>query len=243
MNAQEPKEFEEVLDYLEGKEKIVLSGCGGCATIFHTGGIEDLDRMEEKLEAEGKQVIGKIGMPLAVFACYLPMSGPIYEEHREVLEEADAILNQSCGDGLQAMRGYLEEEMGIVKPIYPANDALGFSSGGPSEFQEECQACGQCELGQTAGLCPLVHCPKGLLNGPCGGVRDDGTCEVDSDKDCVWVKIYERMEKLEQLEEFIDNMDPHDWSQQTRPRQLEVEPIDLEKELAGTKEALESMGI
>ncbi len=243
MNAQELKSFDEILGYLEGKEKIVLSGCGGCSTIFHTGGIEDLDRMEEKLEEAGKNVIGKIGMPFAVFACYLPMSSDIYEEHQDVLEEADAILNQSCGDGMQAMREYLEEEMGIVKPMYPATDALGFSSGGPSEFQEECQACGECELGQTAGLCPLVHCPKGLLNGPCGGVREDGKCEVDTDKDCVWVKIYERMDKLNQLQEFVDNMDPHDWSQQTRPRQIEVEPLDLKEKLAGTKKALEEMGI
>lgn len=243
MNAQEQKSFEEILGYLEGKEKIVLSGCGGCSTIFHTGGIEDLDRMEKNLEDAGKTVIGKIGMPFAVFACYLPMSGPIYEEHRDILEEADAILNQSCGDGMQAMREYLEDEMGIVKPMYPAIDALGFCSGGPSAFQEECQACGQCELGKTAGLCPLVHCPKGLLNGPCGGTREDGKCEVDPDKDCVWVKIYERMDKLNQLQEFVDNMDPHDWSQQTRPRQIEVEPLDLKEKLAGTKKALEKMGI
>src|SRR6056297_1472856 len=108
MNLQEPKPFEEILGYLEGKKKIVLSGCGGCATIFHTGGIDDLDRMETKLEEEGKDVIGKIGMPFGIFACYLPMSSMFYDEHRDVLEEADAILSMSCGDGLQAMREYLE---------------------------------------------------------------------------------------------------------------------------------------
>lgn len=243
MNLQEPKPFEEILGYLEGKKKIVLSGCGGCATIFHTGGIDDLDRMETKLEEEGKDVIGKIGMPFGIFACYLPMSSMFYDEHRSLLEDADAVLSMSCGDGLQAMREYLEEEMDIVTPMYPATDALGFSSGGPSEFQEECQACGACELGKTAGLCPLVHCPKGLLNGPCGGTRDDGKCEVDPDKDCVWVKIYERMEKLDQLGDFMKNLEPHDWSRQTRPRQKELEPIDLEKELSGTKKAIESLGI
>lgn len=243
MNAQELKPFDEILGYLEGKEKIVLSGCGACATIFHTGGIEDLDRVEEKLEEEGKEVIGKIGMPFGILACYLPLSSTFYEENRDVIEEADAILGQSCGDGQQALREYLEDEMNITKPIYPATDALGLSSGGPSEFKERCQACGQCELGKTVGLCPLVNCPKGILNGPCGGTREDGKCEVDPDKDCVWVQIYERIEKIKQLNAFVENLEPHDWSKQTRPRQLEKKPIDVKKELAGTKKAIESMGI
>jgi len=243
MNAQEQKPLEEILGFLDGKEKVVLSGCGACATIFRTGGIEDLADMKERLETRGKEVIGTIGMPFGIFACYLPMSSGFYEQNSDILEAADAVLGQSCGDGIQAMREYLEEEMGIVKPIYPATNARGLSSGGPVRFDERCQACGDCKLGLTTGLCPLVQCPKGLLNGPCGGTREDGKCEVDPDKDCVWVKIYERAERLNQLNELVETMEPHDWSKQTRPRQLERKPIDLEEKLAGTKEALESMGI
>jgi hypothetical protein len=37
MIAQIQKPIEENLEYLEGKEKIILIGCGGCATIFYTG--------------------------------------------------------------------------------------------------------------------------------------------------------------------------------------------------------------
>jgi len=243
MNAQELKPLGEIMELLRGQKKIVLSGCGACATIFHTGGIRDLDEMEEELETRGKEVIGKIGMPFGIFACYLPLSSNFYENNRDVLEKADAILGQSCGDGQQALREYMEEEMGITKPIFPATDALGLSSGGPTEFKERCQACGECELGRTVGLCPLVNCPKGLLNGPCGGTREDGKCEVDPDKDCVWVQIYERVGKLKRLEEFAENTEPHDWSKQTRPRQVEKKPIDVMEKLAGTKKAIESMGI
>lgn len=243
MNLQEQKPLEEILGYLKGKKKIVLAGCGGCSTIFHTGGIRDLDTMEQLLTKEGKEIIGKIGMPFGVFACYTPMSSMFYEQYREELEQCDAILNQSCGDGMQAMREYLEEEMGIFKPMYPATDALGFSSGGPTDFREECQGCGQCELGRTAGICPLVQCPKGLMNGPCGGTRADGTCEVDPEKKCAWVQIYERLEKLGQLESYSEILSPHDWSKQTRPRTRKIEPIDLHEELAGTKKVIESLGI
>ncbi len=243
MNAQVRKPFEEVLGYLEGKKKIVLMGCGGCATIFHTGGQEDVEEMAGKLEKEGKEIVGKIKMPFAVFTCYLPMSSMFLKEHKDEIEQCDAILMQSCGDGLQAVRGYLEEEMGIVKPMYPSNDALGFSSGGPAKFREECQACGECELGKTAGICPLVQCPKGLMNGPCGGTRPDGKCEVDPEKDCAWVQIYRRLEKLNSLNEYSQILEPHDWSKQTRPRMLEIEPIDLHEKLGETKKTLEALGI
>ena len=243
MNAQVRKPFEEVLGYLEGKKKIVLMGCGGCATIFHTGGIRDVEEMGEKLTKEGKQILGKIGLPFGIFTCYLPMSSMFLNEHRKEIEECDAIVMMACGDGAQAVRGYLEDEWGIVKPIYPSNDALGFSSGGPSDFKEECQACGECELGKTFGICPFVQCPKGLLNGPCGGTTVDGKCEVDPTRDCAWAMIYERAEQLGELDKLLKMIEPHHWSKAVRPRSLEVEPLELLEELKGTKKAIESLGV
>ena len=243
MNAQVQKPIEEILEYLEGKKKIVLMGCGGCATVFHTGGIKEVNEMEKELTKRGKEITGKIAPPLGIFTCYLPMSSMLLEEHKNELEECDAILMQSCGDGLQAVRGYLEEEMGIVKPIYPSNNALGFSSGGPTKFKEECQACGECELGKTAGICPLVQCPKGLLNGPCGGANEDGKCEVDPEKDCAWILIYKRLGKLNELGKLSQINEPHDWSKATRPRTLEVKAIDLIEEFRKTKKAMEALGV
>ena len=54
-----------------------------------------------------------------------------------------------------------------------------------------CQMCGQCVLHATGLTCPMT-CPKTLRNGPCGGVRADGSCEVVPEMRCVWVKAYER---------------------------------------------------
>jgi hypothetical protein len=243
MNAQVRKPFEDVLGYLEGKKKIVVMGCGGCATIFHTGGIRDVDEMAEKLTEAGKEVIGKIGLPFGVFTCYLPMSSMFLNEHRKEIEECDAILMQACGDGAQAVRGYLEDEWGIVKPIYPSNDALGFSSGGPSDFKEECGACGECELGKTFGICPFIQCPKGLLNGPCGGTTEEGKCEVDPTRDCAWAMIYKRAVELGELDQLLDIIEPHHWSKKVHPRSLTVEPIDLMEELKGTKRVIEALGL
>ena len=54
----------------------------------------------------------------------------------------------------------------------------------------DCRMCGQCVLSSTGMSCPM-NCPKALRNGPCGGVRQDGNCEVYADMPCVWVKAYE----------------------------------------------------
>lgn len=59
----------------------------------------------------------------------------------------------------------------------------------------DCRMCGQCVLHSTGMTCPMT-CPKTLRNGPCGGVREDGTCEVVPDMRCVWVKAHHRAEHL-----------------------------------------------
>lgn len=50
----------------------------------------------------------------------------------------------------------------------------------------DCRMCGQCVLSSTGMSCPM-NCPKSLRNGPCGGVRQDGMCEVTPHMKCVWV--------------------------------------------------------
>jgi hypothetical protein len=70
-----------------------------------------------------------------------------------------------------------------------------------------CRMCGQCVLHDTGLTCPMT-CPKTLRNGPCGGVRPNGHCEVKPEMRCVWVKAYERAERLPVWGEHIDNVRP-----------------------------------
>ncbi len=51
----------------------------------------------------------------------------------------------------------------------------------------DCRMCGQCVLSATGMSCPM-NCPKNLRNGPCGGVRADGSCEVRPEMQCVWTQ-------------------------------------------------------
>lgn len=59
----------------------------------------------------------------------------------------------------------------------------------------DCRMCGQCILHSTGMTCPMT-CPKELRNGPCGGVRPDGHCEVYPQMPCVWVQAYERAQRM-----------------------------------------------
>ncbi len=62
--------------------------------------------------------------------------------------------------------------------------------------------CGQCILSSTGMSCPM-NCPKQLRNGPCGGVRADGNCEVEPDMPCVWVQAWQGASRMRQGKEAI----------------------------------------
>ncbi|MDS1269597.1 methylenetetrahydrofolate reductase C-terminal domain-containing protein [Lipingzhangella sp. LS1_29] len=75
----------------------------------------------------------------------------------------------------------------------------------------DCRMCGQCVLHSTGMTCPMT-CPKQLRNGPCGGVREDGGCEVNPEMRCVWLKAQGRAEWLPRAwrEEFDELRPPVD---------------------------------
>lgn len=74
---------------------------------------------------------------------------------------------------------------GWSEPLMVAAEKVG------KGFVFDCQMCGQCVLHSTGMTCPMT-CPKNLRNGPCGGVRLDGHCEVKPEMRCVWTQAYER---------------------------------------------------
>lgn len=71
----------------------------------------------------------------------------------------------------------------------------------------DCRMCGQCILHSTGMTCPMT-CPKNLRNGPCGGVRDNGNCEVIPEMRCVWVEAYERSRRMPDYGWEMTNLQP-----------------------------------
>ncbi len=81
--------------------------------------------------------------------------------------------------------------------------------------------CGNCVLDRTAGICPVTQCPKGLLNGPCGGMWN-GMCEVLADRECVHVRIYRR--RAEQGRPRQGRIPPKDYSAKWKPGAVNLRP-------------------
>ncbi len=119
----------------------------------------------------------------------------------------DCVVSLACGAGVQFMA-----EMYKDKLIFPGVDTrfIGVTEE-RGVWTERCQACGQCILASTGGICPIARCSKRMLNGPCGG-SEGGKCEVSKEIPCGWQLIYERLKELGQLDRFEHPMNPKDWT-------------------------------
>jgi hypothetical protein len=74
-----------------------------------------------------------------------------------------------------------------------------------------CHTCGQCVLHSTGMMCPM-ECPKNLRDGPCGGVRLNGHCEVKPEMKCVWVRAWEGAQQMPTYgDELLMIIPPHNW--------------------------------
>ncbi len=215
MIAMELKPIKEILQMLEGYEKIVLFGDSGCAQMCDVGGILQLEDMEELLSSHGKIVLGYVFVEGGICdgnAFKLSVANKMH-----MLEEADAYLVQACGVATQVVTEALP-----AKEAFPATNTQ-FLGSMPERFMhyEKCSMCGDCVLHLTGGICPITRCPKGLLNGPCGGAMN-GKCEVNPEQDCAWQLIYDRLKALGKLDNIRKIWDLRDWSPTHKPRKIEV---------------------
>ena len=96
----------------------------------------------------------------------------------------------------------LEQVMIALDPIFArigynrVEGPIALVERGVKGFLFDCQMCGQCVLSSTGMSCPM-NCPKQLRNGPCGGVRPGGFCEVKPWMKCVWCMAWEGAERME----------------------------------------------
>ncbi len=215
------KDSKDFLESVKKHKKMFLMGCSECASLCGTGSDEAIQEMKEMLEADGKEVLGSM---VPKTGCQVLGTKKELKAYKEALDEADCVVAMSCGAGTQAAVELFDD-----KAVYPSNDSMFL--GNMTRFQmfdERCSLCGECIIDKTAGICPVTNCPKGLLNGPCGGMTD-GNCEVSSDIKCVWVKIYERQKKLDSLDEMKETIEAKDWSASQKPRIISTRDKDKEK--------------
>jgi hypothetical protein len=206
------KQLDEISRMLAGHGRVLLAGCNTCAAVALAGGEKEVETLEELLRLTDS----RRGTTRAYKTVVLDRQcEPEYVDQLE-LAGVDAILSLGCGAGV----ALIAERVGI--PVYPALDTLFIgASQDTAAWRAECSACGRCVLGETAGICPMTRCAKGILNGPCGGVND-GKCEVDADRDCAWVLIYERLEEQGHPDSFEDILPAKDFSLKTTCNAWEI---------------------
>ena len=215
MIVTERKPLAEILDSLKKQTRIFLVGCGECSTTCHTGGEKEILEMRQYLESQGKKVTGWV-IPNA--PCIAAQTKTAFAQNIAALKETQAILVLSCGLGAQSVKQC--DRFGLE--VLPAlNSMFGTLMDAKGNFQEVCSNCGECVLDQTGCICPITRCSKGLLNGPCGGVIK-GKCEVDRNRDCAWVLIYQELEKKGQLDKMKALSKPKDYSKTTKPHKVLV---------------------
>ena len=213
MIISQQKPIEKIAELLREYDKIFIVGCGECATTCKSGGEEEVKKMKEELEKLGKTVVGFCipGAP-----CVAAQIKTELAKNMQGLRQAQAILVLACGLGVQSVKD--NDRLGLA--VFPGCDTLfGAVMDAKGDFYEKCSMCGECVLDSTGGICPITLCPKGLLNGPCGGMNK-GKCETDPDKDCAWVLIYKELEKKNKLQELKKIKEPKDFKKTNKPHNM-----------------------
>lgn len=207
------KDEQELLKSVSAYERFFIVGCGECSTTCSTGGLEEVLAMAAFLTAHGKIVTGTC-VPKA--PCIAAQVKSELAQHAAEVSQAQCMLALSCGLGVQS----LKENNRHAGQVIPALDTVcGAVVDARGAFKEKCSLCGDCLLAQTAGICPITLCPKSLLNGPCGGVNK-GKCEVDRDKDCAWVLIYQDLARCGGQAQMRQTRPARDFRKSGRPHSL-----------------------
>ncbi|MBN1831986.1 MAG: methylenetetrahydrofolate reductase C-terminal domain-containing protein, partial [Deltaproteobacteria bacterium] len=201
------KSEEELERLLEGFGRIFIVGCGTCVTLTKTGGEPEVRAMKERLTKQGKLITGTTVLPVACDN----LTVEAMKEYGQQMNQADALLIMTCAFGVQTIARH------VKKMVVPALDTLFIGKEtSVGLFDEVCSQCGTCIIGETGGICPVTSCHKGLVNGPCGGTNN-GKCEIDSEKDCAWTLIYNRLKELDCLDTMRRYQKPRNHQREPKP--------------------------
>ncbi len=205
MIVADKKPIEEIIEEIKDNHNILILGCNECVTVCEAGGKKEVGVLASALRMyfinNGKEV--KIDENTLERQC----DHEYLEEIRDSVDKYDAVVSLACGVGVQFMA-----EKYHATPIYPGvNTCFLGATEERGLWTERCQACGQCILARTGGICPVSRCAKRILNGPCGG-STSGHCEINKEVVCAWQLIIERLTNLDRLDDYEKLAPVKDWS-------------------------------
>jgi ferredoxin len=214
----ERKPLDEIIEQLEGAKKILLAGCGTCVSVCMAGGEKEVGLLATELRMALKL------RGVEATTSEITVQRQCDEEFLEAMAGAvaghDVILSTGCGAGIQ----FVARRFAPVRVVPALNTKFIGVTLGPGDWAEYCQACGDCVLHLTGGICPVSRCSKSLLNGPCGG-SSKGHCEISTEVECAWQLIYDRLKAQGRLEQMGRVVKPKDWrsSRDGGPRRVRRE--------------------
>ncbi|MBU0759679.1 MAG: methylenetetrahydrofolate reductase C-terminal domain-containing protein [Candidatus Omnitrophica bacterium] len=216
MIVTKKKEFDGILKCLGTRKKVFIVGCGDCATTCKTGGEEEVKEVKRLLEENGREVTG---WAIPDSPCIASQVKLHFAKNKKAVDETEAFVILACGLGVQSV---LDNDR-LSRPVYAGCDTMfgAILDKTGTILSERCAMCGDCVLNATGGICPTTRCAKGLLNGPCGG-SDKGKCEVDKEKDCAWILIYNRLKELGALDNLKSVRPAKDYSKSNKPGQIAI---------------------
>jgi len=204
MIVAEQKPLEEIKRLVADCHKVLVLGCGTCVTVCFAGGEKEVGILASSLRMaarlDGKEI------EFLEATVQRQCEHEYNEAIAELVPQVDAVLSIACGIGVQTLN-----EQFPTKLTLPGLNTKFL--GEPTEqgvWEERCQACGNCVLATTGGICPVARCAKSLLNGPCGGSQR-GVCEVNAETPCAWQLIYDRMIALGKLDLLLEPTPMKDW--------------------------------
>ena len=194
------KSGEELSSVLAPVDDLFIVTCNKCFNEYISDDHAELDAFLSLAESLGKHVTGTVQLD---FVCNQPQTA----KRLQLPEGTACVFVISCGLGVQTVAQMVDV------PVYAACDSLNYRGHhGMALTKKACDACAQCYLTMTGGICPIVDCSKSLINGQCGGAKN-GKCEVSPDHDCAWAKIQERLEAQGRLSELTAQpVQVRDWS-------------------------------
>jgi ferredoxin len=211
----EQKPINEIIDSLNGFKDVVIASCGTCVTVCLAGGEKEALTVQGLLEAHAKENNEKLAV--SIVNCKRQCDNEFIDDLDDELQKGDVILSLGCGVGAQFLAEKFRKKVvlpGLNTQFFGAAKDIG-------TWSELCGGCGNCLLEKTGGVCPVARCSKSIFNGPCGGSQD-GKCEIDSEVDCGWQLIYEKLKDLDRLEKLFEINETRDWrtSRDGGPRKL-----------------------
>ena len=214
MIVAQQKPLEETRRMIAPYPRVLILGCGTCMTVCDTGGEREVSYLHNALRVA--QAKGGNGThTFSEYTLKRQCDAEFLELLADKVKDIDVVLSLGCGIGVQA----IAERFPDIPVLPGVNTSFMGMAKEWGVWDERCAACGDCRLEETAGICPITRCTKGILNGPCAGTKN-GKCEANKDMDCAWVLIYKRLERLQQLEKMRRYYPPRNFRAIPRPRRI-----------------------